>query len=348
MHLQLKPGLVVLPLSNTSVQIGIAPGPTYRLHELSPSMYSFVSLLTASHTWSQLLDGSGLDESVATGLRNQLANAGLLTMRQHSSTTTQDRDRLDRARLHHDSAAWSLANPLADSRDIMNRRSNAWVEIHGSGRLAFGLGQLLAAAGVGRITATTSRALTEQDCAPLGPLPEHCGQPSHRALMDLLSSHYPSVHRASRAHEPPDVTVIASESPFVPLALCDELVSQDRVHLPVVSRGGGFVLGPFVVPGQSACVRCDELIRSDRDATHAWIATAMRTDPSPPQAFDAVLGTLATSYVALNTLAYIDQLVTPQLLNTVGTTTLPAGELTVTATTPHPACGCGWPQSERF
>ena len=60
MHLQLKPGLVVLPLSNTSVQIGIAPGPTYRLHELSPSMYSFVSLLTASHTWSQLLDGSGL------------------------------------------------------------------------------------------------------------------------------------------------------------------------------------------------------------------------------------------------------------------------------------------------
>ena len=114
--------------------------------------------------------------------------------------------------------------------------------------------------------------------------------------MDLLRSHYPSVHRVARPHEPPDVTLIASEAPFAPLDLCDELVSQDRAHLPVVSRGGGFVLGPFVIPGQSACLRCNELVDSDRDATHAWIATAMRTDPSPPQAFDAVLGTLVTQW----------------------------------------------------
>ena len=47
--------------------------------------------------------------------------------------------------------------------------------------------------------------------------------------------------------------------------ITDALLRDDQPHLIVRAAGNGVVVGPFVLPGRAACVRCTDLARAERD-----------------------------------------------------------------------------------
>jgi len=56
---------------------------------------------------------------------------------------------------------------------------------------------------------------------------------------------------------------------------------RDVPHLPVVFGDAGVSVGPFVRPGESACLRCVDLHRTDADPAWPAMATQLHTRPAP-------------------------------------------------------------------
>lgn len=62
-----------------------------------------------------------------------------------------------------------------------------------------------------------------------------------------------------------DLTVVATDAPECDRAVTDTLLREDQPHLLLRGRDDGVVVGPYVHPGGSSCVRCGDLHRRDRD-----------------------------------------------------------------------------------
>jgi hypothetical protein len=58
------------------------------------------------------------------------------------------------------------------------------------------------------------------------------------------------------------------------------LMADDFAHLVVARDDDGILLGPFVVPGRTPCLRCDDLRNAAND--EMWIATATQLHDLPP------------------------------------------------------------------
>lgn len=119
----------------------------------------------------------------------------------------------------------------------------------------------------------------------------------------------------------------------VPASTSQRAMASDRVHLPVVVGDQTIEVGPLVVPGRSACRRCADLGRLDRDPDRrrAW-GEIPETEPSSGE----IAQTVAT--VAQLARAISRGTVRPGVITTIDRTTL--GTVTETID-PHPQCGCG-------
>lgn len=115
-------------------------------------------------------------------------------------------------------------------------------------------------------------------------------------------------------------------------------------QLPVVLREGEVVIGPLVRPGHSACLRCLDLHRSDRDRAWPSILTqlaspthelARRVDAGP-----AVATTVAAlvAMIALECLRGEDGVV-----GVSWHVSLPLPQVCTRVWTQHPACDCTLP-----
>lgn len=60
---------------------------------------------------------------------------------------------------------------------------------------------------------------------------------------------------------PADFTVVAADTLECDRGLTDTLLREDQPHLFLRPLVDGVVLGPLVVPGQTACTRCTDLLR---------------------------------------------------------------------------------------
>lgn len=112
-------------------------------------------------------------------------------------------------------------------------------------------------------------------------------------------------------------------------------------QLPVVIREHEAALGPLIVPGRSACLRCLDLHRRDRD--HAWptILTQIATPSVELQhRIDAPAAEAAT-VAALVTLVLQECLRRPDaVLGTSWHLSLPLPQVCTRQWEPHPACCC--------
>jgi hypothetical protein len=135
-----------------------------------------------------------------------------------------------------------------------------------------------------------------------------------------------------------DLTIIASERLECDRVLAEGLLRSDQPHLVLRPRAGGVVVGPLVLPGQTPCLRCTDLVR--RDADPAWptlLPQLLRTR----MPVTAALAGWAGGVAAAQTLAFL-QGSTPE---TCGATLEinPADHLTRRRSwSMHPGCGCGW------
>lgn len=126
--------------------------------------------------------------------------------------------------------------------------------------------------------------------------------------------------------------------------------AQSRPHLPVVAYRGRASIGPLVVPGHSACLRCGFLHRRDRDPqwpeiVSQWMACDHRTSDGPRESrrsrgTDALLAMHAAAHAVAVVRRWTDR---PQDSPT-RRIFLEAPDFTARdePTHPHPACGCWW------
>lgn len=115
-----------------------------------------------------------------------------------------------------------------------------------------------------------------------------------------------------------------------------------RPHLLVSLVQGQVLLGPFVVPGRTACLRCIDAHRRDRDPAHPLVLEqyVAAREAAVPEPVDPSLVTLAVAWAARDLLSWADGGRPRTWSATVQVS--PALQLEPHSWLRHPRCGCSW------
>ncbi len=120
----------------------------------------------------------------------------------------------------------------------------------------------------------------------------------------------------------------------------DALARTDSRHLVVTTRGGRLCVGPFVVPGLTACVRCVEAHSCDRDPRFAAVLRQLREGEDGPDPVDPVLMQLALAWAVHDLVRFVEGDAPATWSSTV--TIAPGPVVESRHWSRHPACGCAW------
>ena len=74
---------------------------------------------------------------------------------------------------------------------------------------------------------------------------------------------------------PLDLTIVACDRPELDRVITDHLLRIDQPHLVVRCWGNGVSVGPLVLAGQTSCLRCADLARSDADPQWPVVLTQL-------------------------------------------------------------------------
>lgn len=85
--------------------------------------------------------------------------------------------------------------------------------------------------------------------------------------------------------------------------LLDALVRDGIPHVVAVATVWGWELGPFVVPGETACLRCVDAAHADHDPRYGVVVDQL-SRATAPFATDPVLDAVALGWLARDLLAY--------------------------------------------
>ncbi|HEY9564263.1 MAG TPA: hypothetical protein VIR30_10885, partial [Nocardioides sp.] len=130
----------------------------------------------------------------------------------------------------------------------------------------------------------------------------------------------------------------------------DDWIRDDLPHVVLVCSEGTVTAGPFVVPGQTACVRCVDAHHTDRDPRRALIVAqyAAATDARDglPEPIHHDLVEMAVLWLARDIVNWIDGRA-PRTWST--SIDFDADlELPLTEWRQHPSCGCAWGRAVAF
>lgn len=197
--------------------------------------------------------------------------------------------------------AWSAYDPDgADPATRARRRARAGVAVAGSPAVADALLAVLADAGVGELS---------------------CDR---------------DVPGTTRSPRPADVLVLVQGHVAHPVR-ADGAQADGVPHLAVVLRDTDALVGPLVLPGRSACLRC--LDRWTCDADPHWPEAREALARAAARPVDAATARVVAGLAALQVLALVDG----ARPSTVGATLellLPEGRVRQRWWRPHPSCGC--------
>jgi hypothetical protein len=132
-----------------------------------------------------------------------------------------------------------------------------------------------------------------------------------------------------------DVTVVADHG-VVSRERLDPLVRHDRPHLVVHGGALGWTVGPFVVPGVTACLRCVDAALSEHDPRRPFVLE-QSTRTSVP--VDPVLRDLALTWAVRDLQAHADG---ERPTTWSASVSLGQGLPEVRTWRRHPHCGCAW------
>lgn len=244
-------------------------------------------------------------------------------------------------RLQPDHAAVGLTHPGRGATSTLSRRRTRTVVLHGAGRLGAPVGALLAAAGIGSVAIVDRAQSRPCDAGPAG-----------IAASDVFSARAEAVARAITRAAPeasvgplrpdhrPDMAVLAGIDP-VEMTLRDGLYQLGLPYLPVMIRESTAIVGPLVLPGQTACLTCADISRTDRDpewpAVLTQLAMPVRRQHEPA---DVVLATLAASMAAMQVLELLDG-GRPAAIGATLEVRPPDPWVRRRIWPAHPACSCG-------
>ena len=273
----------------------------------------------------------------------------------------------------------AVAGPGGAAGTHRRRRASS-VEVHGAGRVGALAAALLAHAGVGTLDVRDPEPLRAGDVpaawARSAP-PDASAPPSRQDLaLDVCEQLAPSLRTGRRgapgaaprrpaarsgptgsrasANERADGPTVVLLAPVdaagaVDLDLRERLVRESVPHVPAYVRETVGVVGPFVVPGRTPCLRCLDLARAERDPS--WPRVLAQLCPPPagsrrrsgagPDAGDGVLAVLVAAQAVLQVLTFLDG-GEPSAAGRTLETVLGDGLTRWRPWEAHPACGCHW------
>jgi bacteriocin biosynthesis cyclodehydratase domain-containing protein len=335
----LKAGLLPVWRDRDTLQIGVDPRRATALSGIRHAG-AVVGLLDGSRDLAGVIEAAacaGVPAEAAHRVLGLLAAAGALA--DSPARALGGFPPALRARLAPELATASLAYGDGDggARTLARRRA-AFVRVHGAGRIGSCVASLLAAAGVGRVACVDSELTGLRDVAPAG-----------LGLADLDIPRAHGAERAIRRIAPdvrtdddgarPDLAVLAEIRDPAPGA---DLVRERIPHLAVNAAEAIGVVGPLVSPGRSACLRCLDLAKAERDPAWPLILAQVAGARAEPQACDAVLGAAVAALAAAQALAFLDT-AGPGTAVMNGTLELAVPDWRWRRRTwpPHPHCTCG-------
>jgi bacteriocin biosynthesis cyclodehydratase domain-containing protein len=324
-----------------TLQLGRPPGRASVLAGLDPPTRAVLALLDGTRDTAQVVAAAELAGCPAArthALLDLLADAGLL----HDGSADADVLRhllpLERERLSADIASLALVHGDGGLAAV-RRRGQARVTVLGGGRVGAPLAALLAGAGVGGVDVRDEAPARPQDVGVGGLRLADVGRSRGEAARELLAAGCPGVD--VRVQRSPDLVVLAP-SGREPLDTLTPLLAPGCPHLVAEVRDGVGVVGPLVVPGSTACLRCLDLTRTDLDpdwpALAAQLGMAVRATPP----CDGPLAAAVAAQAALQALALLDGLPPASAGGTLELA-LPDWRWRRRSWATHPACGCSWP-----
>lgn len=134
---------------------------------------------------------------------------------------------------------------------------------------------------------------------------------------------------------PVALLVVAGE---VPRPDADAEVRAGRPHLPVGAGAHGWTVGPFVVPGRTACLRCVDAHRAEQDPRRALVVEQLAGRPATPA--DPALTALAAAWAVRDVLTFLAgrEPATWSTTVEIGPELPPRRQVWAR----HPHCGCSW------
>lgn len=309
---RLAPNTPVLQRGHDAVQIGLSPGPAVILQDMDPSIGTVISLLDGCHHVREIHATGQLDPGLIDWTLSALDQAGLLSegVRPRPARSELARIRLVGAGTLGKEMARHLARPDVDVLYLVDNNPL-------DSSLYPGLPR----------GATCAEALRRQLLAMI-PAGQRVVAVNHWTKPEGAACHF---------------TIVATDAAECDRAISDSLLRDDQSHLFVRTLGEGVVVGPLVVPGQSACMRCLDLTRCEADANWPLLVAQLpriRTTPVP------LLTHWAAAVAATQVWAFLGGHRPESFGSTIEIT--PDSYATRLRRWPmHPACGCGWSGNSR-
>ena len=307
--ISLAPHRSLLPLGSRSRRLGLCPDRGLVVDDLDPPLALMLDELDSPVGPAALLDRAerrGADRAAAVELLEVLLAHGAVV----------------------DAAA---------ARRVTGRRAHHVVLVVGDGPLAAGVVTGLARAGVGSVRLEAGGTVTAADLGT-GLLDADRGVRRDRAVARAAARLVPGTAvTAPPQRLAPDLVVLADAQAVAPRRT-ERLLGDGVAHLAVRLRDGVGVVGPLVLPGRSACLRCLDLHRAAREPGWPGVATQLvgatgRADPACVAA-TAALGTAQA-------LAALDDTAAPAVLDATVEIDVTAATLATRRWSRHPDCPCG-------
>lgn len=258
-------------------------------------------------------------------------------------------------RLEPDIIQWSAAYEL-NAAPIMERRNRSAVRVMGLGRTGSTIAQALAAAGIGTLLLDDNHRVRPADVGAGSFRLCDVGMPRAAAVRRQIHHIDPTIQTHAIRQPGQERTYDAS---FFTLDLVihiahditdehlqAELMHKEQPHLSVILRDRDVLIGPLVVPGQTACLGCVDQHRADQDPRWLEICRTMRARMSaemnpPPE--ETAVALFAAGSAVLQSLLLIDGVNRPSGWSSVVQMRAADGSSTTCSYQPHPTCGCTQP-----
>ena len=303
----MRPGLLPLWRDRDTVQIGIDPRRAIAISGMSQAA-DVIRLLDGSRERDQLVAAAselGVQPAVTERIMTLLAAAGVLV--DFPSDVLRSLSPELRQQLMPVLATASIAAQDGDGgARILARRASMTLLVCGSGPVAVMVAGLLTRSGL----ATRS--------SPMSPV-QHLAGPQ-------------------RPDRPDFAVLVGHQSP----AETAELLRLRLPHLAAYADEAIGIVGPLVQPGVTACLRCIDLAKAERDPAWPLILAQLAGRSVDPPACDPVLATAVAAQAAAQVLAFADRGPGAQATAN-GTLELvcPTWQWRRRSWLPHPACSCG-------
>ncbi|MET8601284.1 ThiF family adenylyltransferase [Streptomyces althioticus] len=358
MHPMLKPALRRGWRDRNTVQFGMTPAQALTLGPVDTATGSLLELLDGTRGL-ELLREEGRRMELPDGhvdrLVRRLSRAGLLDdSRGGGPAADALRGRpevLDRLRPDWASLGLTTAGPGDPLRVLAARRSMR-VQVRGVGRVGTAVAALLSGAGVGQVEVRDVGRVEPWDVAPGGLPAEAVGERREEAARRLVRRCAPDRPPRGTVRSPlaEDVTghslvVLAPRDDVAVHApdpvSAEPLLASGTPHLHAGVVEGTGVVGPLVLPGETACAGCLQEGRIDRDPAWPRLVAQWRSGRQRRvSACDLGLAATVAGLAAAHALAFLDGRV-PSSAGARWEVSLPQLHGQPRPVAPHRRCPCG-------